>query len=353
MLTAKDDMTVRTMVPNGRTLITGGSGFIGEHLALRLRGLNQQLVNLDLFESRTGSYHSQILGDIRDAQVVRRAARGCDTIIHLAAAHHDSGITERTFYDVNVGGAEAVAMVCRDEGIASIIFTSSVAVYGSDQSNTSEQGEPTPDTPYGRTKLLAEGVFRDWHQSVPGSRLIIVRPAVVFGENNFANMYSLMRQIHRRRFLLVGPGKNKKSIVYVQNLVSVLVNAMRLVQSDEMVLFNAADKPDMTSAQIAAVLASALGRTISPFHVPAWPAVTAAGFSEWLLSLVGVDSPLTAERVRKFAIANTQYPADRMHGRFHSELVPIEDSLRKVAMWFLETGRHLPVQRRIPPETWR
>ena len=71
--------------------------------------------------------------------------------------------------------------------------------------------------------MEAEAVYREWLSQDPENRsLVIVRPTVVFGEQNRDNVYNLLRQIATRRFIMFGPGTNKKSMAYVQNLTEFL-----------------------------------------------------------------------------------------------------------------------------------
>src|SRR5690625_7159301 len=88
-------------------------------------------------------------------------------------------------------------------GITNLCFYSSVAVYGEHTSPPDEHTVPDPVNDYGRTKLAAEEVYRDW-EAGGDRRALIVRPAVVFGPRNFANLYKLIRQIDRSEARRVG-----------------------------------------------------------------------------------------------------------------------------------------------------
>ena len=95
------------------------------------------------------------------------------------------------------------------------------------RSDTGEERAPTPFIAYGRTKLLAEQVHRAWASpDAPGRRsLLIVRPAVVFGEGNRGNVSQLLRQIASGRSMMVG-GHNRKSMAYVGNVSAFQVHAL-------------------------------------------------------------------------------------------------------------------------------
>lgn len=111
-------------------------------------------------------------------------------------------------------GAAEVCVAARKAGVRTIVFTSSVAVYGFHPYPVDENGPFAPFNPYGQTKLDAETVYRAWAAEDPTRTVIIVRPTVVFGEGNRGHVYNLMRQVMSGRFLMVGSGLNAKSMAY-------------------------------------------------------------------------------------------------------------------------------------------
>jgi nucleoside-diphosphate-sugar epimerase len=96
---------------------------------------------------------------------------------------------------------------------------------------------------------LAEDVYRQWREKDPENRsLIIVRPTVVFGEGNRGNVYNLLNQINSGAFAMIGNGKNKKSMAYVENLAAFLV---KCIESDEKyAVYNYVDTPDFTMNEL-------------------------------------------------------------------------------------------------------
>ncbi|MGB0719425.1 MAG: NAD-dependent epimerase/dehydratase family protein, partial [Bdellovibrionales bacterium] len=108
--------------------ITGGAGFIGTQLAGILKAQGHDVALLDLKPSDTYPEDSHIV-DVCDRDALIRASEGVDAIYHLAAEHRDDVSPVQRYYDVNVGGGENVVAAARENGIKTIIFTSSVAVY--------------------------------------------------------------------------------------------------------------------------------------------------------------------------------------------------------------------------------
>ena len=107
--------------------------------------------------------------------------------------------------------------------INKIIFTSTVALYGLNTICTSEGSIPRPFNDYGKSKLQAEKLLINWQEGKIDRSLSIIRPTVIFGENNRGNIYAQMNQIALNRFMPIGKYDNRKSIAYVGNLVEFIL----------------------------------------------------------------------------------------------------------------------------------
>ncbi|MDA8735049.1 NAD(P)-dependent oxidoreductase, partial [Porticoccaceae bacterium] len=173
--------------------IVGGAGFVGSRLTARFnkRGVFSNRYDIDL----TNQMDSIIYLDVEDIESLEQLTQA-STIINLAAVHRDDVRPLSRYDDVNVQGAKNVCDAACKHGIERIIFTSSVAIYGFAPADTDESGESNYFNDYGRTKYLAEQVYKVWQAEDPENRtLVIVRPTVIFGEGNRGNVYNLLRQI--------------------------------------------------------------------------------------------------------------------------------------------------------------
>ena len=221
-----------------KILILGGSGFVGTRLTEILLKDHQVTIG-DIAESEKYPLLWKHC-DVRSDDDLRSVLPGHDCIVNLAAAHRDDVRPVSLYMETNVDGAEHVCKIASESGIRHIVFTSSVAVYGFPKWEYDEDAPKEPFNEYGRTKLLAEEVYGKWQKSHPENRLHVVRPTVVFGEGNRGNVYNLFHQLASGRFLMVGDGKNRKSMAYVGNIAAlsttILTNLIMTCMTLSMVL---------------------------------------------------------------------------------------------------------------------
>ena len=334
-----------------RILLTGGSGFIGSHLARQLRGLGHELVNLDLYEPADPALFQRcVIGDVRNPVAARAAVTGCDAVFHLAAAHHDFGIKRETFFDVNENGTGVLCQAMSEAGVKRLCFYSSVAVYGNAPAPHLEDAAKDPAAPYGASKLAGEAVCTRWASSDAANELLIVRPTVVFGVGNMANFYALIRQIHSRRYVQVGAGTNRKSVAYVENLIDALIFLWDQRRARGVSIYNFIDKPDLGSAQIASIIYRALGRSETPLRIPLWAALIAVKPFDWIIAATGRNLAVSSARVRKFADSETVYEAQKLQAAGFVPRMTIEQGLTRMVEWYVAQGHAMKAVAHLPPE---
>lgn len=292
---------------NEKVSVIGGSGFIGTRLCKRLESQNIQFEILDRVESKTYPELTKIV-DIRDPDSLLNQLTG-DVIINLAAEHLDNVSPKSLYHDVNVQGSENVCDVARKKSINKIIFTSSVAVYGFAPVGTDESGALNPFNEYGKTKLEAEYKFKDWLNEDKDKRtLTIIRPTVVFGEGNRGNVYNLLKLLSSNFFVMIGNGKNIKSMAYVENISAFIEYSLN--NDKGLFTHNYVDKPDYDMKNLITDVYSALGKEYkSKLHIP-----FSIGYSLGLLvDLIGKvlnkKFPVSAIRIKKFC-ANSSFSSN-------------------------------------------
>ncbi|MDT8308010.1 MAG: NAD-dependent epimerase/dehydratase family protein [Bacteroidales bacterium] len=280
-------------------LVVGGSGFIGTRLCRRLSEKGSDFRIID--KSRSVSFPEKtVMADVREIEALRNAVNPNAVIINLAAEHRDDVRPLSLYDEVNVQGARNLCAVAREKSVNTIVFTSSVAVYGFAPEGTDETGEFAPFNEYGRTKAEAEGVYRAWQEEAPQERaLVIVRPTVVFGERNRGNVYNLLRQIASGRFIMVGDGRNYKSMAYVENVAAFLEHAV--MSKPGIHIYNYIDKPDIDMNSLVSLVRKTIGKGSGNFfRLPYWAGYSAAKILDAIAFLTGKNFPISSIRVKKF-----------------------------------------------------
>lgn len=310
-------------------MFTGASGFIGSHFHEVLD--NHLITNLDLEKPRFNNSANFVKGDIRIYDDIDdiMSKGNFDILIHLAAQHKDFGIQRQEYFDTNQHGTKKLCDACTKYGIKKIVFYSSVAVYGANVTPSNEKDEPTPNMPYGESKWAGEKVLQKWASEDPNREVLIIRPAVVYGERNVANMFRLIEQIKAGRYFHIGKGDNVKSIVYVKNLVQAtlwLIDRMKPGIST----YNYADSPQLTSREIANIISDSLNK--SPINLPYWLVYLMGIPFDIVIKLTGKDFPISTNRIKKFC-TETYHKADKISNEGFIPKFSNIEGLQNMVLW--------------------
>ncbi len=312
--------------------IIGGAGFLGSKLLTRLEKANisSNIYDIDFSQKSDISIYCNV-EDIDSLDKLKNV----ETIINLAAVHRDDILPLSRYDDVNVQGAVNVCEAARCHGINKIIFTSSVAIYGFASAGTDESGKPNYFNDYGRTKYLAEQVYKEWQAEDPINRtLVIVRPTVIFGEGNRGNVYNLLKQIASRRFVMFGDGLNRKSMAYVENVTAFLEYSLSFKPG--LHVFNYTDKPDFDMNTLVSEARKTLfGKNNVGLRLPAFLGMVIGYIADFVAKLTGKTLSVSSIRVKKF-MGTTQFASSVSETGFVPPLSLEEGLARTLRYEFLE-----------------
>lgn len=291
--------------------IIGGSGFVGTRLISLLKdNENIDAINIDKQQSH---FYPEIthIANVLDKDAMIKLLNGQDLVVLLAAEHRDDVTPKSLYYDVNVQGMRNVLEAMDKNDVKRIVFTSSVAVYGLNKENPAENHPADPFNEYGKTKWQAEQVLKEWFKPDSGKNVNILRPTVIFGERNRGNVYNLLRQISSGKFMIIGSGKNKKSMAYVGNIVN-FIQFLIINKTEGYNVYNYVDKPDFTMNELVAKVSEVLKKKIPTTHIPyALGMLGGYGF-DLLAAISGKKLNISSVRVKKFC-ATTQFNATKAH----------------------------------------
>lgn len=253
-----------------RALVTGAAGFVGRQLVRRLladaheiRAIVRQAPTIE-----SPRVQQVFVAGIEQVSDMRPLVEGCDLVFHLAAhVHVSSRSAEHTrslFEAVNVGATERLVRAAADSGVARFVFVSTAGVHGDSSNHTLRESDPTmPASLYAASKVKAEEIVRA--QST--IETVVLRPPSVYGPEVRAKFLALMNAIDRGLPLPFGSVANRRSMVFVENLV----DAMSIVATHPKAgdkLFFVADDEALSTPELVRRLAQRLERRARLVPVP-------------------------------------------------------------------------------------
>ncbi len=294
---------------NNKILIVGGSGFIGKHLFSELSKKNEIfIIDLKIKDSI-----NQFRIDIREKIQNLNKFNNIDLIINLAAIHKEPGHKDYEYFDTNIKGAKNVCEFAEIIGCKNIVFTSSIAPYGIEDKLKDETTTPQPITPYGSSKLQAEKIHIDWQKKDGANRILtIVRPGIVFGKWENANMYRLVKLVKKRFFFYMGNRNTAKASIYVKELVNQIIWVNKKQNKNELdknILFNATMWPNPTIEEYvkATCKVSQINRLIP--SLPYFFLLLCSYLLEYFSKFIGKSNLFSPIRLRKLIRSNLIKPS--------------------------------------------
>ncbi|ABW27074.1 NAD-dependent epimerase/dehydratase family protein [Acaryochloris marina] len=255
-------------------LITGATGFVGGHLLSCLEGhpykLRLALRKPPQSPLPPGADLIQV-GDINALTNWQEALIDVDIVIHLASRAH---ILKETvadpmaaFKEVNVEGTQALAQQSIKAGVQHFVFISSIGAMATlSDVGLTEASPCRPDSPYGRSKWQAEQDLMALAQPTK-MRWTIFRPTLVYGPRNPGNMARLIKLVDQGFPLPFGLINNRRSLVYVGNLVEAIVASLNHPQAFNKT-FLISDGRTVSTAELIRAIAQALQRPVRLLPIP-------------------------------------------------------------------------------------
>ena len=264
------------------SLVTGGAGFIGSHVAEHLLRRGHRVTVLD---DLSGGFADNVVpgvelvtGSITDVDLVNRlfGARRFDHVFHLAAyaAEGLSHFVKRFNYTNNLLGSVNLINASVNTGVKCFVFTSSIAVYGASPHLPVDESTPVhPDDPYGIAKLAVEQELRV-SQAMFGLDFVVFRPHNVYGERqNIGDKYRNVVGIFMNQGLrgepmtVFGDGRQTRAFSYIADVAPIIAEAVDIPSARNQVFNLGADQP-RSIADLARAVAYAMGVVPEVVHLP-------------------------------------------------------------------------------------
>jgi UDP-glucose 4-epimerase len=267
-----------------RTLVTGGCGFIGSHIAERLVRDGHRVRILDNLSSGhrenvsafADDLEELVVGDVRDVDTVQRLCEGCDVVFHEAAIVSVPYSVEhpQESHDVNIQGTLNVLLAARDQRVRRVLFACSAAVFGEEPELPKHEAmRPSPVSPYGVEKITGEHYLQVFHR-LYGVETVSLRYFNVFGPRQdpsspYSGVISIFveRALSGERPLVYGDGDQCRDFVYVANVVEANILAAASPRAAGRI-YNIGCGERTTLNDLLRILGRLSGRDLAPDYRP-------------------------------------------------------------------------------------
>jgi nucleoside-diphosphate-sugar epimerase len=297
-------------------VIFGGTGYIGSRWAIRLADIKkfQRIVLADLKPPavKLPDYVDYIRCDVRKPIEPQLPGIRPDWIFNFAAIHREPGHAREEYFDTNLAGAKNVCDFAEQSGCRNILFTSSIAIYGSFAKPVSETSLPYPNSPYGISKLCAELIHKGWRRNGEGRRLYICRPGVIYGPGDPGNILRMIRAVRKGYFVFPGSKHLRKSYGYIEGLLDSFEFVM--ARNENQLTYNYVERETEPLGTLVRTVQKHLGTKIPTLTAPL-PVLVAVAALAQLVS--GGRSPIHPVRVRKTASSTHVIPDVLLKTGFH------------------------------------
>lgn len=267
-----------------KLLFTGASGFLG--------------YNIRPILDKTYDVHTIGLTDDDDIKInmakeVPSINTQYDVVLHAAGKAHTVPKTEeekQVFYDVNYQGTVNLCKALENAGVPkSLVFISTVAVYGCEFGELITEGHPlNGDSPYAKSKIMAEEYLTKWCEE-HGVVLGILRPSLLAGHRAPGNLGAMVDGIKKGFYLNIAGGKVQKSILMAEDIAYLLP-----LLEEKGGVYNVCDTKQPTFGEISASVAKQLGKR-KPISIPYWMAWCMAKVGD----LLGSKAPINSYKLEK------------------------------------------------------
>lgn len=305
-------------------MVTGANGFIGTAVCRELtdRGYNTVRVVRGLRGDHDPepSQRTLVIDELERPHVWGDSLRDVDCIIHLAAVVHETPFEPpdqawETYKRLNIDATVRLAREAANAGVKKFIYISSVKVHGEKSAKGekfNEEMTPNPYGPYAESKLYAEDALRKIEKET-GLGVVVVRPPLVYGPEVKANFHRLLKSIEQGMPLPLANVENKRSFVYIGNLVDFLIRCIGSAAASGQT-FLVSDGEDVSTPQLIRALAYLFGKEPMLFPLPVALLEAAGGVSGGQGSINRLIDSLAIDNSKGRALLEWNPPFTLMEG---------------------------------------
>lgn len=323
-----------------KVLVTGGTGFLGRHLALRLKHLGHATAitgrNDKIGQEMAARGIEYLRMELTDAAAVRAACRGVDQVVHSAGLASPWG-KYRAFFDANVVGTRHVVEASLASGVKRLVHLSTPSLYFDYRHRLNiKESEPLPRprTAYAATKLLADREVEAAHHK--GLPMIGLRPRALVGPGDLTVLGRVLKLAQSGKVPLVGGGVSYADLTYIDNAVDAVVLALEAPEQALGRHYNVTNGEPMRFRDLLDQLLPLVGlhpkyRSI-PFPVAYSMAAVLEAYHNWFKA--GAEPAFTRYGVGLMAKSQTLDIGEARRCLGYSPKVALSEGFRRFAAWW-------------------
>jgi nucleoside-diphosphate-sugar epimerase len=323
-------------------LVTGADGFLGRHFlaVLAERGLAARAMLIPGAPQRPlPGGPEAVTADLLDAASLDKAVQGVTHVIHLAARVHmmndPAPDPEKEFFRVNVEGTRSLVEAAARGGAEHFLLMSTVKAMGEEQAGQfDENSPPRPTTPYGRSKLAAEQAMFEL-AGKRGLHAVALRLPMVYGPGAKGNVLRLLEAAKAGKRLPFGRIANRRSMVYVGNVVDAALRAIQAPRSAGKV-YIVCDADVYGTRELYVEICRAMGKGPLLRNVPLWVLRAAAKAGDAAEAILRRKMPIDSDVVTRIA-GDLCFDGGRIGRELDwSPKVSLAEGISKTVQWYRE-----------------
>lgn len=325
-----------------RVLVTGGTGFVGSRLAIRLIKRGYEVRVLARKEIPKTDCLKKLgieifLGDITNKSSMNKAVKNVELVYHLAAVLREIAISNEVYWDVHVGGTRNVLEASIQENVERFVHCSTVGVHGHISNPPADEFYPcNPGDIYQKTKCEGEKLaFRYFHEEgLPG---VVVRPCAIYGPGD-TRLLRLFKSIYHQKFVMIGKGDVSYHLTYIDDLIDAFELCGKKKEAlGQIYIIGGNESPSLN--ELVEVIAKALDVPVPRKRFPfLWPVWLASWICEAVCKPLGIEPPLFRRRVDFFR-KNRSFDISKAKKELgYNPKVDLKTGIKITADWYKKEG---------------